>query len=280
MNEDTEIHGNYLWLSSLIATAAVVALTLSFHLVRTAHSNDSYTFAQSLLDLTEALIPNLVAGLVAFLLLYWFFERRGLVPSQLDRKASEDRIVGSISAALVTSNATQGVRAMYPSFKQVDWTALINESNLRIDLVVNYFDSWIKDNEKSLIDFFKKPEAEMHLYIPDESDNNLIQQLQALYTEYSAVVMQEKIRNTEVRIQSVMTAAGARKSQLRVYRLNRRPTYALQRLDNRLAVFSAFDNGRKMGVECPSVVFDLQKLPTVAAYFEAELQFLAKQSNV
>lgn len=164
--------------------------------------------------------------------------------------------------------------AFYPSFQEVEWKKLIGEATLRIDIVVNYFDSWVKDHQVVLADFFKKPKAEMYLYIPDAKNPTIFEELKKLYTDSSEASLRDKLLRTDQRIMDVLTSSGGSKNQLKVYRLSCRPTYALQRLDNRIAVFSAYDNRRYLGVASPAIVIDLQKAPTVAQYFEGELQYL------
>lgn len=277
---NTNTHRNYLWLISIIALISLVALGLLYHfipapVVSGTEGQTTTSLWISSRDLLREVIPNLVAGLIAFLLLYWLFDNRGLIPSQLEKQASEHRIIQSITDAVKSSSPlAPEVLAFYPSFQQVEWKKLISEANLRIDIVVNYFDSWVKDNQIVLADFFKKSKTEMHLYIPDADDPTIFEELKKLYTDSSEASLRDKLQRTDQRIMDVITSAGGRKNQMKVYRLSCRPTYALQRLDNRIAVFSAYDNRRHPGIASPTVVIDLQKAVTVAQYFERELKYL------
>lgn len=274
-NKDSKEHVNYLFLTNIIATIALICLLLIYYLLQPISINSVNTLFQFVRQLLLGVVPNLITGLVVFLVIYWLFNRRGLIPSQLEREASEQKIIQNIREAVSVSAATHGVKEFYPGFSHVRWHELLGDTSLRIDIVVNYFDSWIKDNKELLSAFFKKPKAELHLYIPDATNDKILDDLCALYGgEYSKESLREKVQKTEQRLLRIIEEVGGTKVQLKVFRLICRPTYALQRLDHRLAVFSAFDNGRRMGVESPAVVVDLHKLPTVAKYFENELEFL------
>lgn len=277
--DQKETHRNYMWLLSIISVLSVVALIAIYHLIPTPFATEQSSaftsFLSSLCDLIRNVIPNLVAAVVVFLAIYWILSNRGLVPSQLEREASEKRIIEQVlEAARGSTSGPSEIQHFYPAFQQVDWDHLIGMAQLRIDIVVNYFDSWVKDNRSLLIAFFKKPKTVLYLYLPDPNCGKVFDELSELYTDSSESVLREKIEKTEKRFLEAIQEAGGTKSQLKVYWLTVRPTYALQRFDSRLAVFSAYDNARTPGVASPAFVLDLHRAASVADYFERELKYL------
>lgn len=221
------------------------------------------------------LIPNISAGVLAFLVIYWFLHRRGLSPSQLESADFESKMLTAIERNVgVSKSMPSEVAAFYPTFKQVDWARWIGDAQLKIDIVVNYFDSWVKDNADHLQQFFRKPGTRMALYVPDPTDDALMRQVAKLYPDNSEQAVREKVAKTETRLRELLAAAGASDDRLEVYYLKHRPNYALQRLDSRWAVFSAYDHYRHPGVACPTLVIDLQKTAIAADYFEREIDKL------
>src|SRR5437868_2098 len=99
--DQNKTHSNYMWLISAIALLSIVALAVLYHVIPKPFANDQSSafasFLSSLCDLARNVIPSVVAAVVAFLAIYWLLSNRGLVPSQLEREASEQRIIQALS---------------------------------------------------------------------------------------------------------------------------------------------------------------------------------------
>ena len=281
---------NYGLLVSIISIVLAVLLVVLYVIIDARTSDDpvfattqraEVTVSSALIKLGHDLIPNLLASLIAFLAIYWLLTRQGISPSETETSSVEANVLAAVQGAIGAGTTTpSGVIAFFPSFKEIDWGVWIKEANREIDIVVNYFDSWVNDHFDELVSFFQKGKTRLNLYIPDPSTPGLVEQLHLIYTDRSEEFLREKIALTAKRLRDALEQAGGKADRLKVYPLRRRPNYALQRIDGRIAVFSAFDNVRGHGVDSPAIVLDLHKEPNVHEYFERELNGLRAFVNV
>jgi len=260
--------GQIAWLKVLLAFATMIVLGLLYIYVfnpATAGRGE-----QLLIDL----VPNIIAALLTVVVLYFFFQSRGI---PVDGDAEADAIAAKVVNALSLSETKHRIpqlASFHDTFRQVEWARLLREHNGQLDIVVFYFDSWIKANTDSLTEFLRKPKTSVRLFVSDPGRDDVTTTVNRLFGEYSKEEVPSKVSRTGERFANILTKAGAASSRLEVYFVPFPLMYSAQCLDSRTLVLSVFEMSRQKQIDSPAFVIDLTKSGHLQQWWAKELDGL------
>lgn len=167
----------------------------------------------------------------------------------------------------------RGTTQFYISFKDVDWRALIRGSEKSLDIVVYYWDNWTAEYFEELTHFLRKPGTCIRFFFTDITDPILAQQVLAFFPRNtSAVQLQQRIIATYVPLQQFCKEQGLDHNKVMVYAVPHMLGYALQKVDDKLAIVSIFEMYRALKqLNAPAFVIDLQQDTDMRLFCEKEL---------
>lgn len=248
------------WLKVILALATMLALVLLYVLL------DDGSDGNSWLKLLDNVIPNLIAGLVVVVALYFIFTRQGI--------SNSEEIAQEIKKAMPTAVASnsdlegRGVRDFYPNFREVPWKELI-EGSKSIDIVVCYFDSWVRANWDDLRDFFGKG-GSLRLFLPDFEDDAAMRVVQERFPEHSVAVVKQKVVSTALRLGRVLEESGSKSARLEIHFHPSALNYSAVRFDGETVLLSVYEQFRKQKIDSSAILLDLNKSEHLRLYWDKE----------
>jgi uncharacterized membrane protein YeaQ/YmgE (transglycosylase-associated protein family) len=275
----TQERGQIRWLTVILAIAGIVILSLVYSFWTPAETN---RFGQ----LIEAVIPSVIAVLLAIPVVYFVFEQKGI---QLNGPTFTATDVNQLASAItekleITSSGKAPMRlpelrAFYETYRQVDWKSLLNDASQQIDIVVYYFDSWVNSNYDDIVQYFGKPGTKMRVFVADPEDEAVLSNVQRLFPEYRQEEIKGKIERTGERLAAALADAGGNSGRLEFYHVPHVLNYSIQTIDGKILVLSVFEMFRKRKIDSPAVVVDLQCSTQVVAFWQKELEGLLASSK-
>ena len=275
----TQEKGQIRWLTVILAIAGIVILSLIYSFWEPTEAN---RFEQ----LIEAVIPSVIAVLLAIPVVYFLFEQKGI---QLNGSAFTAADVNQLTSAIaekfeITSSGKSPVRlpelrAFHETYRQVDWKSLLNEASRQIDIVVYYFDSWVNSNYDDIVQYFGKPGTKMRVFVADPEDEAVLSNVQRLFPEYRPDEIKGKIERTGERLAAALAHAGGNSGRLEFYHVPHVLNYSIQTVDGKILVLSVFEMFRKRKIDSPAVIVDLQYSTQVGAFWQKELDGLVASSK-
>lgn len=164
-------------------------------------------------------------------------------------------------------------------FNSAPWDDLIRGAN-RIDITVHYFDTWINQHSDAIKDFFRRKDVKMRIVLPDCECEPLIASLLPRFPEMDENNLKHKIRNVSAKLRTLRDEAGANKSALKVFRINKVQWHCAVRMDDDMAVLSIYENARKGGTQSPAFMVDLAKHPKVSEWLVREFDTLVEGAKL
>ncbi len=227
------------------------------------------------------LIPNGIAVLIAVPIIYFLFYRRGLTQGQLQSKVEINELARCIADNLSVYEKQREYPQLigfYETFRLVDWRTLLSNSQGHIDIVVYYFDSWVNSNYESIVTFFQKPRTTMSIFVADPNDKFILANVHRLFPEYSEDVIREKIARTGYRLADALREAGGSSERINFFYVPHFLNYSAQCIDGRILVMSFFEMYRRLKIDSPAIIIDLNKSQHLAGYWDKELSGLQNSS--
>lgn len=155
----------------------------------------------------------------------------------------------------------------HESYRKVNWDSLIQQAEHSLTIVVYYWDKWVKEHEKSLQQFLKKPSAKIQFFF---SDN--LAEVQKLFPNNTREQLEEKIRLTYQPLQKLAP------DQVSVTFLPQLLNYSMQAIDDKILVLSFFEMFRQEQVDSPALVLDLEKSQNLKKFYTKEIKGLRDNS--
>lgn len=168
--------------------------------------------------------------------------------------------------------------AVHQRFNQVGWDELIKSAS-RIDIMVHYLDSWMKDHSESLISFLQKRDAKLRIVQPDYDQAELFKAIKTRFSDMDDGVLRHKFTNTGDRLRKLREQANATKATVKIYRSPTLDWYCLVRFNDTVAVISPYEGERGTGTEAPAFLVDLKRYPKIAAWIEKEVEAAVRRSS-
>lgn len=167
---------------------------------------------------------------------------------------------------------------MCTSFRDIDWKALIAGAEKKLDIVVYYWDTWTAQHMQELTAFLNKPKSQICFYFTDLDDATLAQQVLALFPRNASVEdLKKRVQATYQPLQELVQKHHLGDSKVIVKHVPHMLGYALQKIDDKIAVISPFEMYRSLQqIDAPAFVIDLQKAPEVKLFCEKELNGMMK----
>lgn len=257
------------WTSVLLT---VVLVLVHFFADKIFTSSTTINFIE---NLTIEFIPIGVAFIVSYLV----FRK----VQQLKEKQSISELSESVSQEIIPAietmlNATPAHGYNLVDFNKIPWDELL-QGAMRVDIMVHYFDTWIRNNDDFLEAVFRRS-GTIRLIIPNFNNYNLVQSIKQRFPEYSYNHVKDKIENTKNKLDLIIQRAGA--GNLEVYQTEERVYYCGIRIDEKVIVLSNYDHIRdKMKIEAPTFLFEISKQPGINDWFQKELEgLIASRTNL
>ncbi|OSZ82591.1 hypothetical protein CAP35_04810 [Chitinophagaceae bacterium IBVUCB1] len=172
-----------------------------------------------------------------------------------------------------------GTIEFYETYKKVDWTKLLRDSNESLDIVVYYFDSWVNHNEDAIQAFLLKPNTKIRVVVSDPRIDMISDNVQRLFSEYDKGTIQQKIANTRDRFLRLYDKVGASHNRFEFFYYPHLLNYSFQVLDNSKMVLSVFEMYRKKTIDSPAIIIDLNKSKHSKDFMLKELNGIISDSE-
>ena len=169
--------------------------------------------------------------------------------------------------------------AFHDTFRGVDWPSLLTQANSTIDIIVYYFDSWVNTNYDLLIDFFRKPGTRIRVFVADPYNEEIMSNLERLYSESSREVLLHKVTHTKERFQSALKDAHGQAGQFEFYYVPFVLNYAVQCIDDDFLVLSFFDMFRQQRIDSPAVIVKLDASEHLERFWRNEFAGIIRSAK-
>lgn len=263
------------WLKTLLALAVLAALALiRVYVISTNPTPLGWEL------LVHDAIPSAIVVLATGIVIYFVFHRQGIPDTVVDSTAIADAVIQKLPA-MVSSNTTQfpQLTAFHETFRELEWPELISAHSSQIDIVVYYFDSWVNANFDALVNFLRKSDTRIRVFVSDPTQPHVLETVHRLFGEFDENEVKSKVERTGERFAGALKAAGGDSSRLEFRYLPHVLNYAAQCLDGRTLVLSFFEMHRKQLIESPALVVDLTKSPRLAAWWRKEMSGMEEHSK-
>lgn len=275
--------GKIEWLKMIGALLATCLLGVVYVFALPVPAANDAGVAAMFVALVRDAIPSAIVVLGTVIVTYFVLYRRGLLT--VPGSAELARILTALERADRGERAVAHLQvvAFHESFRSADWTRLLGDHTGRLDIVVYYFDSWIKQNHEPLVAFFRKPSTRVRVFVADPNDAVVAKTLARLFNEYKPDELTSKVARTGERLASILREAGAAAERLEFYFVPHVLNYSAQCLDDRTLVLSPFEMYRKGKIDSPAIVIDLARSPDVATWWAKErdgLLSVAKRQEI
>jgi hypothetical protein len=214
----------------------------------------------------DQLVGNVVAEvvilIVAPMVWYYLFARRGISFTSMQ---SETKLGAVVS--------------FYPEHDQVDWGAIIRRAR-RLDVVVHYYDRWVRRNDRAFVDFFQRG-GELRLVLPDRQMPALMEVVREQYFEQLRMdELMRKIEATETKLCELFDEAGNVRSRIVSYHFPRALHYSFVLVDSRTLYLSMYEQFRGNNVRSSVFGIDLTKDRELETYWLANREAFFDRSRV
>lgn len=215
------------------------------------------------LNLLVELIPELLAALVTFLLIYYFFTRIGV------------NIINTFS----NETPPKWMANAYERYNDIKWKEYIKKSK-QIVLIAFYIDSWVDRNIENLIELLRKENAAFVIFLPNYKNEKLIAEIHDLIPSMDKEDITAKIILSIKTLKKLIKQYDIKESKIKVY-LHEKPfNYSLEVFDNKHAFLSINEMCRKKEYQSPFIQFDLSHSSKVKSFINDEIKTLTSNSEL
>lgn len=226
---------------------------------------------------TINLVQNLIIEFfpigVTFIISYIVFRK---VQELKENQAVTDMTVG-ITANLIpqiqkfVTQANQNYTLI--DFTKINWEELLLGS-IKVDIIVHYFDTWIRNNDKHLEDIFKR-NGVIRIIVPNEDNKALVKLIKSRFPEYDEKLVKAKIHGTKEKLKLIRDRVN--KGTLEVFETDELGYYCGVKIDEKYLVYSSYDHIRNnMRIEAPTFVIRVDKETKMGDWFDKEFEGLTR----
>jgi hypothetical protein len=187
--------------------------------------------------------------------------------------------IQKLSTPVLAGSHHHAILGFYPSFRQIPWADLLRETNRSIDIMVYYWNKWVKEYEDELIQFLNKTKSQLRLFLADDQLPEVFSEIQRLFPNNKQEELREKIARTYQPLQHFLEQNQLSLSKLEVYKLPHVLNYSLQCFDGKILVMSFFEMFRDNSVDGPAIAIDLEVAPTLKDFYLKEIEGAIKKGT-
>jgi predicted nucleotide-binding protein len=219
----------------------------------------------------------------------------GIIPGTFDNKRVDENMRAALGPACnkirkaisrlgakknEIKEINDGIVGFHDSFRGVNWDFLLERAEKQIDIVVYHFDSWVNHYYESIVQYFKKENSRLRIFVSDPRDESLLRNVNRFFPEYSAHVIKEKIEHTGDRFARTLKDAGGDMNRLEFYYTPHLLNYSAQCIDCELLILSIYEMYRESRIDSPAFILNLDNSDRLKKYWEKEIKGLEKNSEL
>lgn len=239
------------YLAIVIYIITTLVLTLLWFIVtkNTIFSPDSWA------KLLESLIPNLLSPLLSFLLIFFVFIRKGIDIENLARNG-------------------RWLKEGFESFDDIDWTPKLKSCEKMV-IVAFFFEEWLDLHKGLMISFLKNEKSRLVIYLPDYTNNELVNKIHSIIPEHPPEELITKIKQS-IKIIKEISQNKAQDVSISLYKETFQYTY--QQFDKEL-ILTLNQHSRATKFKSPFLAFDLSKSKNLDDFYAKETNALEASSD-
>lgn len=261
---------NERYLLALLAVALCVILIFMYYFVGDQNS--------WWIELIKSVIPSFLAVLIGFASIYFFLEREGVLNPGLNTSKFGKELANIIQEETQPHQSTNpGILAFYENIAEVPWHDLFSSAR-SVDIVVYYYDSWVKTNWRPLVEFFGNGGA-LRIVLPNPDNDEIMEVVRRRFPENSIDMIRHKVRNTGERLKSAKQESGSQTARIEVFYFDDSLNYSAIRFDNASLLLSVFEQFRENRILSSAVLLDLKNSAHLNGYWDKEIGGFIRNSS-
>jgi hypothetical protein len=264
--EALKYYDNLLLWTSLILTALLILIYYFADIIfRKA--------GQTTIDFVQNIIVEFLPIGATFIISYFIFRK----VQELKEKEAVSDLAIEVSETLLPAIKTYVTQAnqnyQLIEFTKINWEELLSAA-LKIDIIVHYFDTWIRNNDKLLEDIFSR-NGTIRILVPNEENKSLVKTIKNRFPEYEEKIVKAKIHGTKEKLSMIKNRVN--KGTLEIYESDELGYYCGIKVDEKYLVYSSYDHIRNnMRIEAPTFIIRIDKEVNINNWFSKEFDGLVK----
>lgn len=202
-------------------------------------------------ELFVNLIPNILATLLTALIVYFFLKNKVVGKEIIDIKSD------------------------YHFHK---WGKYIKKAR-KIDIVANYFDSWLRKHQIEIVGFLKRGGKIRVIMTATDDSNEMLLVLRRFSDMKGIDELKFRINNTTKVLEETSRRYKIPSESIEVYHFEQATSYPLVRIDDRLIIFSHFKHNPDYEFDAPSIMINIENDPNTRAFWAKEFEYLFENSK-
>ena len=149
---------------------------------------------------------------------------------------------------------------------KVEWGPIISKAH-RLDIVVFYYDHWVREHHDDFVKFFKNG-GTLNLTVSDPDDLDLMATVQKHFFEkHTPAVLSHHVKATEESFRAALKQAGSKHASVNVHHFPAVLHYSYIMVDERTLYLSVYEQFRGPTVRSPVFEINLWKPRDAGAYW-------------
>jgi hypothetical protein len=223
----------------------------------------------------KVLAGGCLAGALTTLLIYLL---RKTVLKPIDDFES-NAVAQKVSDAIIAKVATalrESQTITYPRWNRVDWSTLLGTAQ-SLEFAVSYMDTWVANNHELLLGILERG-GSITAYLPTPTDAGA-ERVRERFPEYDSTLIKSKISGTGRKLHGLLTQAANASARVEVCYTDVFIMHCLMMIDKKLVVLSPFDHFRRLHIEGPAWVMEIESYPEIGKWAEKEFAGFKSQSQ-
>jgi ribosomal protein S18 acetylase RimI-like enzyme len=166
---------------------------------------------------------------------------------------------------------------LYDSYREVDWTSLIEHSDHEIVIAVHYCNQWLSQHFESFLKFLKKKNSKIRIIVPDINQSKILDDLSRMYPDYTKEIIKRRVSDTIIALDTLIREANIDPNKVELYFCNHVFNYSRHSFDKTLFM-SFVEMYRSVRFCSPMIAINTDIYKKAKAYFEKEFDGLLSNS--